>query len=85
MERKLRELLPDEKGIRVRPAADSVILTGSKPWDTAAGSLLVQEAGGKVTDLEGKEQRYDRAINGFIASNGAIHQRLVALIHPLLK
>lgn len=29
MERKLRELLPDEKGIRVRPAADSVILTGT--------------------------------------------------------
>lgn len=28
MEAKLRELLPDEKGIRVRPAADSVILTG---------------------------------------------------------
>jgi pilus assembly protein CpaC len=28
MERKLRELLPEEKGIRVRPAADSVILTG---------------------------------------------------------
>jgi pilus assembly protein CpaC len=29
MERKLRELLPEEKNIRVRPAADSVILTGS--------------------------------------------------------
>ena len=29
MERKLQELLPDEKNIRVRPAADSVILTGS--------------------------------------------------------
>lgn len=28
MEKKLRELLPEEKGIRVRPAADSVILTG---------------------------------------------------------
>lgn len=28
MEKKLRDLLPDEKGIRVRPAADSVILTG---------------------------------------------------------
>ncbi len=28
MEKKLRELLPDEKGIKVRPAADSVILTG---------------------------------------------------------
>lgn len=28
MEKKLRELLPDENGIRVRPAADSVILTG---------------------------------------------------------
>ena len=29
MERKLRELLPDERGIQVRPAADSVILTGT--------------------------------------------------------
>lgn len=56
-----------------------------KPWDGAAVKIIVEEAGGKVTDLKGKEQRYDRVINGFIASNGVIHQKLVALIGPLLK
>lgn len=36
MEKKLRELLPDEKGIKVRPAADSVILTGTVSSATKA-------------------------------------------------
>lgn len=36
MEKKLRELLPDEKGIKVRPAADSVILTGTVSSATQA-------------------------------------------------
>ena len=56
-----------------------------KPWDGAAVKIIVEEAGGKVTDLNGEEQRYDGKINGFIASNGAIHQKLVDLIQPLLK
>jgi len=55
-----------------------------KPWDGAAVKVLVEEAGGKVTDLEGKEQRYDKEINGFVASNGLVHQRLIDLIRPLL-
>ena len=41
MEGKLRELLPDEKGIQVRPAADSVILTGSV--SSAARSAAAEE------------------------------------------
>ncbi|OGG60902.1 hypothetical protein A3C86_02775 [Candidatus Kaiserbacteria bacterium RIFCSPHIGHO2_02_FULL_49_16] len=61
------------------------IYKSGEPWDGAAVKIVVEEAGGKVTDLEGKEQRYDRATNGFIASNGAIHQKLVDLIRPLLK
>ncbi len=56
-----------------------------KPWDGAALKVIVEEAGGRVTDLRGEEQRYDRKINGFIASNGAIHQRLVDIIRPMLK
>ncbi|MBI2175480.1 MAG: hypothetical protein HYU35_01990 [Parcubacteria group bacterium] len=40
----------------------------------------MEEAGGKVTDFAGKEQRYDRNINGFIASNGLVHDKLVALV-----
>ena len=49
------------------------------PWDGAAVKLIVEEAGGKVTDIFGKDQRYDRKINGFIASNGFVHQELVEL------
>lgn len=49
------------------------------PWDGAAAKIIVEEAGGKVTDIEGKEQRYDKEINGFIASNGLVHNELVRL------
>jgi myo-inositol-1(or 4)-monophosphatase len=51
----------------------------NKPWDAAAAKVIVEEAGGKFTDLDGKEQRYDRPINGFIASNGFIHNELVKI------
>jgi myo-inositol-1(or 4)-monophosphatase len=49
----------------------------SNPWDAAAAKIIVEEAGGKVTDIEGNEQRYDQKINGFIASNGILHQKLI--------
>ncbi|MDO8552650.1 MAG: inositol monophosphatase family protein [bacterium] len=61
------------------------VYKADRPWDAAAVKIIVEEAGGKVTDLEGKEQRYDQKINGFIASNGRVHQQLVDLIRPLLK
>ena len=45
------------------------------PWDVAAGILLVEEAGGRATDLEGKRSDvFDRAI---VASNGAIHAEML--------
>jgi myo-inositol-1(or 4)-monophosphatase len=44
------------------------------PWDTAAGYILVKEAGGKVTDFEGKEfSCYQKQI---LASNGIIHEAI---------
>ncbi len=48
---------------------------GLKPWDTAAGVLLVKEAGGRVTDLVGRTYR----IGGpdLLASNGTIHTELI--------
>lgn len=53
----------------------------SYPWDGAAIKVVIEEAGGKVTDLAGNEQRYDRVpINGFIASNGLVHQELIDVI-----
>ncbi len=53
-------------------------------WDAAAVKIIVEEAGGTVTNLLGEEQRYDQPINGFIASNGVVHQQLVDMIRPLV-
>ncbi|HEU4734350.1 MAG TPA: inositol monophosphatase family protein [Kofleriaceae bacterium] len=47
-----------------------------KPWDTGAGALIVAEAGGTVTDWTGG--RFDVHEGAVIASNGAIHEELVA-------
>jgi myo-inositol-1(or 4)-monophosphatase len=45
------------------------------PWDVAAGSLLVEEAGGKVTDFAGRA--FDINKPEILASNGLIHSTLV--------
>ncbi|MES2622954.1 MAG: inositol monophosphatase [Patescibacteria group bacterium] len=48
--------------------------------DAAAFSVLIKEAGGVFTDLFGNEQRYDREIKGYIASNVVLHPQLVELV-----
>jgi myo-inositol-1(or 4)-monophosphatase len=55
-----------------------------KPWDAAAVKIIVEEAGGKVTDIAGQEQRYDKPINGFVATNGHVHDELIELIGAIL-
>ena len=53
------------------------------PWDTAAGILLVEEAGGTVTDFAGDPfQLNSREI---LASNGLIQAELVALFKDILQ
>jgi myo-inositol-1(or 4)-monophosphatase len=47
-----------------------------KPWDVAAGALIVREAGGIVTDWTGAG--FDIHEGAVVASNGAIHEELVA-------
>jgi myo-inositol-1(or 4)-monophosphatase len=47
------------------------------PWDTAAGILLVEEAGGRVTDFSGNHFRLDS--HEILASNGLIHDELLGL------
>lgn len=44
-------------------------------WDSAAGFIIVEEAGGKVTDLKG--ETYSPYQPGIIATNGIIHDELV--------
>lgn len=55
---------------------------GARPWDVAAGSLLVKEAGGRVTDFSGNEWRLgaDNKCGDLLASNGKIHEEALVLI-----
>ncbi len=46
-------------------------------WDTAAGELIVREAGGKNTDVEGN--LYNPSMPAIISSNGLLHQRMLAI------
>ena len=48
------------------------------PWDTAAASLLVQEAGGIVTDLRGRN--FSLTAPHVLASNGKIHQQMLSAL-----
>lgn len=59
---------------------DGYIFLGQSAHDVAAAKLIVEEAGGKVTDLRGQEQRYDGKIYGAIISNGRLHDDLVGLV-----
>jgi myo-inositol-1(or 4)-monophosphatase len=49
-----------------------------KPWDTAAGLIIVTEAGGKITTFDGGD--YDIFAPNIVVSNDAIHSRLLLLV-----
>ena len=51
---------------------------GLAPWDLAAGTLLVREAGGYVTDIAGKSEVL--ASGDVVAGNEAIHNDLLKLL-----
>lgn len=54
-----------------------------KPWDTAAGFLIVEEAGGQVSTYHGQD--FSPYAPSLIASNGRIHQTLVREIKSLCR
>ncbi len=52
--------------------------------DGAAIKVIVEEAGGKATDVYGKSQRYDGRIKGCLVSNGKVHNEIIMLLKKLL-
>ena len=52
-------------------------------WDTAAGVILVREAGGFVTDYRGSDRSFDR--REYVAASGAIHSKLQKLVAGALR
>jgi myo-inositol-1(or 4)-monophosphatase len=90
----LRDVMQNTSGLR-RPGSaaldlawtaagryDGFFETGLKPWDIAAGTLIITEAGGMVSDFTGGE--------GFMktchvcAGNPDIHPQLLKIIEPHL-
>ena len=90
----LRRFMQTTRGVR-RPGSAAVDLawvatgrfdgffeTGLKPWDVAAGFVLVREGGGRVSDYSGNlnpvlgEQ--------IVASNGLVHEEMLDIVSPML-
>ena len=59
-----------------------------KIWDHAAGAIVIEEAGGTVTDVDGKPLDFSlgrtlAANRGVVATNGPLHDRVIASIQKL--
>ncbi len=54
---------------------DGFLVVDGKPWDMAAGALMVKEARGKISDFQGEE--WTIKSKGIIASNASLHASLV--------
>jgi myo-inositol-1(or 4)-monophosphatase len=50
------------------------------PWDMAAGSLIVAEAGGRISDIQGK--LFDLQRRTILASNSGLHAELLTVLSP---
>ena len=54
-----------------------------KPWDIAAGALIVQEAGGIVTDMQGNESWLESG--DVVAANPKVLAQMLQIIAPHIK
>lgn len=58
---------------------DASVGTSNKAWDYAPTALLVPEAGGRVTNLQGNPWTSDS--DGLVATNGPLHEEVLALLN----
>jgi len=89
--RQLRRLMPIVSGVRRAGSAAldlSDVARGRfdgfwelflNPWDLAGGVLLVREAGGRVTDLDGRDARLTSG--AIVASNGILHDWFLGMLN----
>jgi myo-inositol-1(or 4)-monophosphatase len=89
----LREIMPRVQGMRrTGSAALDLCYTACgifdffyeirlNPWDVAAGSLLIEEAGGLITDFSGGDRFIEKS--QLIASNGLLHDELNKIIRAI--
>ena len=93
-----RDMLPDVRLSSIGSVARSCMAIASGAFscdlfpgvshancDMAASSLIVEEAGGCVTDFYGERQRYDCDINGAIVTNGVSHDEVLEKVKKYVK
>jgi len=89
-----REIQRGSVGVKVGLIAENIcdlyihLSHRTKFWDTCGPQVILEEAGGKLTDIFGSNIRYDlgdvRNYNGILASNGVVHDAAVQNLEPLL-
>lgn len=91
--RPFRAFLVRARGVRRAGAAAldlAMVASGSldgfwefnlKRWDCAAGRLLIEEAGGHFTELDGQPVGPDLIMNP-LATNGWLHEQMLAIVEP---
>ncbi|HMQ02318.1 MAG TPA: inositol monophosphatase family protein [Pyrinomonadaceae bacterium] len=89
-----REIGRGSVGVKIGMIADQTcdiyihLSHRTKFWDTCAPQVILEEAGGRLTDLFGNEFRYDLGnvsnLNGIVASNGTAHQLTLERLDPIL-
>jgi 3'(2'), 5'-bisphosphate nucleotidase len=72
-----------ERDLYVNPSSNS------KVWDTCAPEAILRAAGGHITDVHGEPLHYDqtdvRRNSGLVASNGLVHNEVIARLGPLFS
>ena len=60
---------------------DAYVIQHTNPWDIAASFLLIEEAGGKVTNFEGREWSLED--KRFVATNGLLHKEILGCVRRI--
>ena len=58
-------------------SVEGTIFPWKNCWDVAAAKIIIEEAGGKTSDVFGNPQQYNQQIQGFIGSNGLLHEKFI--------
>ena len=90
-----REIQRGSVGLKVGLVAEAVcdlyihLSPRTKFWDTCGPQVILEEAGGRVTDLFGEPIQYEledvQNHGGIVAANGAAHARIIERLRPILE
>ncbi len=74
-------------GLTASGHIEATVYAGNYVWEAPAMQLIVEEAGGRFTDLKGNNVSFGkkRTICGHIASNGLVHEELVSMARECLE